>query len=513
MASTENPSTISIPVAEYERLKSIAALVTQLQRDNVKLSDELASLIKRFFGKSSERLDPDQLALFEGALEAAKSDAAKATPKKQGKKTPRKGHGRPTFPDHLPREVIELDVPESERSCSDCGQEMECFGEEITERGHIVPAQLIVKRYVRKKYSCRDGCCVKTPALPGSLVDKGKYEPSVYAHLATAKYGDHLPLHRLSGIYKRYGLKLPKSTMWELLKRLDEVVAQPILTQMRSELLSGSHINADETPVTVRIEDGKGSRNGYIWTYLWKRRVLFDFTMTRQRDGPRTFLGAWKGTLQIDGYSGYDEVARINGLVRAGCWSHARRKVLEAVERGNKTAIPLLRLIGRLFRIERALRVRRDAKSLNHGAFIELRTAVRNRRSQHVLAQIRAEVAELWSQRSTLPKSALGKSLTYLERQWEPLAACINDAELEIHNNDAERALRHVVTGRKNWMFFGSQKGGEVGARLFSLISSCKAMDINPEAYLVDVIAAIDTTPASKIEVLTPWAWAERQAS
>ena len=212
MASTEDASTVSIPVAEYERLQAIVATVEQLQRDNLKLSDELAPLIKRFFGRLSERLDPDQLALFEGALEAAKAEAAKASPKARGKKAPRKGHGRPVFPDHLPRQVIELDVPESERTCTDCGQEMECFGEEITERGHIVPAQLLVKRYVRKKYSCRDGCCVKTPALPGSLVASVKYEPSVYAHLATAKYGDHLPLHRLSGIYKRYGLKLPKST-------------------------------------------------------------------------------------------------------------------------------------------------------------------------------------------------------------------------------------------------------------------------------------------------------------
>jgi len=402
-------------------------------------------------------------------------------------------------------------VPQAKRSCSDCGQTLEAFGEEVTERGHIVPARLLVKRYVRKKYACPAGHGVVTPGLPGSLVDKGKYEPSVYAHLAVAKYGDHMPLHRLSGIYKRYGLKLPKSTMWELLARLDEIVAQPILTQMRTELLAGSHVQADETPVTVRPEEGKGSRNGYIWTYRWRRRVLFDFTMSRARDGPRRFLGDWRGTLQIDGYSGYDEVARTNGLVRAGCWSHARRKVLEAVERGSTAATPLLRRIGRLFGIERALRGRREDRSLDETAFQELRSDVRRRLGQRVLAQIRAEVDDLWSQRATLPRSALGKALTYLDNQWAPLAACLDDPVLDIHNNDAERALRHVVTGRKNWMFFGSPRGGEVGTRLFSLIATAKALEIDPEAYLVDAITAIDTTPASQIGLLTPWAWAERQ--
>ncbi len=371
---------------------------------------------------------------------------------------------------------------------------------------------MLVKRYVRKKYACRAGHGVAMPELPSTLVDKGKYEPSVYAHLAVAKYGDHLPLHRLEGIYKRHGIKIPKSTMWDLLVHLDEIVAQPILAQMRCELLDGRHLQADETPVTVRIEDGKGTRTGYVWTYRWHERVLFDFTMTRQRDGPKRFLGTWDGTLQIDGYTGYDDVARTNGIVRAGCWSHARRKVLEAAERGDKDVVVLLRLIGRLFAIERALRGRRDGLSLEDGAFIALRGEVRARRSQGVLAAIGAEVARLRALRSTLPKSARGKALTYLDNQWDALTAAVDDAVLDIHNNDAERALRHVVTGRKNWMFFGSKKGGDVGARLFSLLASAKALDIDPEAYLVEVIARVNTTPASQVATLTPWAWAEEHA-
>jgi transposase len=507
MTTAELLDTIRIPVTEYQTLKTLQDVVGQLERDNKRLSDQLAVLLNRFFGKSSERLDPDQLRLFANELlcAAAVQPAETARPA-----SPRRGpgHGRAPFAEHLPREEIVLDLPVDQRGCPDCAAQMQPFGEEVTERGHLVPAKLIIKRYVRRKYACPQGHAVATAPLPPSIIDKAKYEPSVYAHLTTAKYGDHLPLHRLAGIFKRHGLMLPKSTMWEMLRRVDEVVAQPILAQMRRELLEDSHIQADETPVTVRLEDRKGSRQGYIWTYGWGARRLFVFTMTRQRDGPRGFLGQWKGTLQTDGYAGYDEVTRINRLVRAGCWSHARRKVKDAVETGARAAVPLLLAVQRLFGIERALRKRCDRLELDEGAFHSLRAEVRGRRSPALLARIRTEVDALWAERSTLPKSALGKALTYLDNQWEPLTRFRDDPLLDLHNNDAERALRHVVTGRKNWLFFGSPRGGEVGARLFSLIASCKGLDINPEAYLQDVIGLVASTPASQVSKLTPWAWA-----
>lgn len=504
-------STVSIPVSEYETLKSAASAVAQLERDNQRLADQLAVLMKRVFGRSSERLDSNQLALFAAMLGEADQQPETEGPAEGESAAPRrrrKGHGRQPFPEHLPRQQIELDVPEEERSCPDCAAAMKPFGEEVTERRHFIPAQLVVHRYVRKRYACPALHAVATAPLPGSLIEKAKYEPSVYAHVATAKYGDHLPLHRLSGIYKRHGLHLPKSTMWEMLSRVDEVVAQPILAAMRRELLQKSHLQADETPVTVRLEDAKGTRTGYIWDYGFGDMRVFDFTMGRQRDGPRAFLGDWTGTLLTDGYAGYDEVTRRNGLVRAGCWSHARRKIKDAVETGSRQALPLLVSVQRLFAIERALRRRRDGQGLDDGVFHELRSVVRRRRSTVVLQRIRSEADRLWSERSTLPRSALGKALTYLDNQWEPLTRFLDDPVLPIHNNDAERALRHVVTGRKNWLFFGSPKGGAVGARLFSLIASAKAAGIDPAAYLADVIGKVSTTPASEVHTLTPWAWA-----
>jgi transposase len=513
MSTVAKPEEI-INTLEAE-IESLRAGMAKLERENKRLTDELAVLINRFFRKKSERLDPNQLRMFAEELLAASESMAEAPEIVEEEIRVKKrhngdGHGRAPFPPHLPRETIELDLPEEERTCPDCGQEMKEFGVETTERGHIIPARMMVKRYVRKKYACPEGHGVRTPDLPSPLIDKCKYERSVYAHLAVAKYGDHLPLHRLSGIYKRHGFSLPKSTMWEMLQRVDEIAAQPILRQMRKELLEETHLQADETPVTVQLEDRKGSHKGYIWGYGIGKKRVFEFTMTRERDGPNRFLQGWKtGTLQTDGYAGYDEVTRNNELVRAGCWSHARRKVKEALETGSRQAVLLMRPIQRLFWIERAMKRRAERLGLDRDAFHELRLDVRTRLSPRVLARIDKRIQELWSERSTLPKSMLGKALTYLDNQREPLTRFVQDPVLEIHNNDSERALRHVVTGRKNWLFFGSPVGGRVGANLFSLIATCKALEINPVTYLEDILHKVDSTPTSETAKLTPWAWAE----
>jgi transposase len=489
--------------------------MAKLERENKRLTDELAVLINRFFRRKSERLDPNQLRMFADELQALSEAMAEASSEAieeevRVKKRRNGGHGRTPFPPHLPRETIELDLPPEDRICLDCGQEMKAFGEETTERGHIIPARMMVKRYVRKKYACPSGHGVRTPDLPSPLIDKCKYERSVYAHLAVAKYGDHLPLHRLAGIYKRHGFSLPKSTMWEMLRRVDEIAAEPILRQMRQELLEEPYLQADETPVTVQLEDRRGSHKGYIWSYGIGKKRVFDFTMTRERDGPTRFLRGWqKRTLQSDGYAGYDEVTRKNELARAGCWSHARRKLKEALDTGSQEAVAAMRPVQRLFWIERAVRRRAERLGLDPDAFYELRRDVRHRLSPIVLGRIRQRVRDLWSERSTLPKSMLGKALTYLDNQWEPLTRFLEDPVLEIHNNDSERALRHVVTGRKNWLFFGSPEGGRVGANLFSLIATCKALELNPVTYLEDILHKVDTTPDKEVAKLTPWAWAE----
>ncbi len=500
------------------RVEALAEQNEALLRENKILREELAILKKGLFGRKSERLERGQLAMFAEGEEGEPTAQAPSPSEAKPKRAKRKGHGRAPFAPDVPRETIELDLGAEERACPCCGKEMRVIGEEVTERGHMVPAKIIVRRYVRKKYACPDGHAVRTADAPEALIDRGKYEPSVYAHVATAKYCDHLPLHRLSGIFKRHGVHLPKQTMWDMLVKVDELVAQPVLRQMREELLESEILHADETPVMVCHEDGKGSSRGYVWD--WRApggddvdKSLVQFTLSRDRFGPKQMLGGWSGTLITDGYAAYGEVSRENGIRRAGCWAHARRRFKEALDLKIVDAAAVLVHIQRLFWLERAMKRRVASAKQMTAELTELRCRIRPNRSRVVIDRIYRAAGDVDSKRTTMPKSKLGKALGYLFNQRDPLRVFLEDPRIEIHNNDSERDLRHVVLGRNNWLAFASPRGGEVASRLYSLVLSCKHAGADPEAYLEDVLRRVSTTPAKEIATLTPWAWAEAQRS
>lgn len=501
---------------------TIEALVRRLdalERENKILREENALLKKWRFGRSSERIEPGQLGFFsdgdlppEGDTTALKAvDAKKAKSKAMG-------HGRAAFPDHLEREVHTHELAEEERACLDCSVTMESIRIEVTERGHFVPAKLIVIRDERSVYACPHGHGIKTAELPDGVIDRGKYDASVYANIVTQKYCDHQPLNRLEGIYKRYGVQIPKQSMWDMISRVDELLAQPILAQMRRELLEEPILHSDETPVTLRVEGQKKSKPGWVWG--WRNepgdgpaKALVEFRQTRGRDGPLAFLSDWSGTLIIDGYSGFNEVCKQNGIVRGGCWAHARRKFSEAFDTGAADAVPMLQMINRLFALERAVKRRGEREGFSYEQVLVLRAKVRERKSAELLHRIIDAAKALEHKRTTLPKSKLGKAVAYLLNQQKPLSVFLGDPRVPIHNNDQERDLRHVIIGRKNWMLFASQRGGEVACRLFSLVMSCKQNGVNPEAYIADALMAVATTPSSEIASLTPWAWGDAQAA
>jgi transposase len=510
----------SLVVDEVTVLKEVVDSQSKEIAEQSQRIDELVAELRVWrhglFGRRSESINPDQLRLFDDDVAPTDEEEEVELPARKFKRK-KKGHGRGTFPAHLPREEIRLELPEDQRSCPDCGEQMRAFGEDVCERGHLVPAKLSVRRYVRAKYSCSKGHTVKTAPMPDGVVDGGKYEASVYAHVAVSKYGDHLPLNRLQGIFKRHGVRLPRQSMWDMLLRLDQIVAQPVLRQMRSELLQEDALHADETPVTFRLEGAKGTKQGYIWVWRSLRergesKVLIEFRTSRARLGPTNFLGDWANTLLIDGYSGYDEVTKANGITRAGCWVHARRKFKDALDSGTESAAIVLRPIQRLFWIERAIKRRAEARGLTWDDLVELRRAVRDRRSKRLVETIHEVARHLAELRATVPKGVLGKALTYLSNQRGPLSVSVNDPRLPIHNNDAERDLRHIAVGRKNWLVFASERGGAVAARLYSLMLSCKESGVDPEAYLVDVMGRVSSTRAKDIAQLTPWAWAEAQS-
>jgi len=482
------------------------------------LTEQIEYLRRQLFGRRRESIDPNQLALFDSMNSELRELTNAATPAGEPKK-PKKGHGRAPLSPELPRESIAVDLPEAERICPDCGKPLKSIGIEVTERAHMIPARMCVKRYERPKYACPDGHAVKVAALPDGVIDRGKYEASVYAFVATSKYADHLPLNRIQGILKRYGAHLPRQTMWDLLVRLDELVAQPVLKQMRTELLQENALQTDETPIRVQREGHKGTKQGYLWSWRNVRgspveKVVADFCMDRSASGPTAFLGEWTGTMLTDGFDGTNPVAVRNDIKRAGCFAHARRKFRDALESGDKRAAAALNSIGELFAIERDLVDRSHAEGLTLRELATLRLRERQLRSKPVLERLYDIAFTLDEDASVSRGSRLQKAVTYLINQRASLMAHLECGEIPIHNNDTERDLRHAAVGRKNWMIFGSQRGGEVAARLYSLVLSCKLNSVDVQAYLEDVLGLIGTTPASAIATLTPWGWAaERSAA
>jgi len=493
--------------------------IVALERENKILREELALLRKHMFGRRTERIEPGQLGLFakdEMEEEAARA-AATLEKSRQGKRKA-KGHGRAAFPAHLPRERVECLVPEEERSCPSCGTEMRKIGTEVTERGHFVPAHFVVRSFEREKLACPAGHGVVTAKAPEGLVRRCKYEPSAYAHVVVSKYQDHLPLNRMQGILKRQGAHLSKQTMWDMLVTVDELVAQPVLEQCRKEMLELAVLQSDESPVRMRLEGGKGSRETTAW--VWRslreeapRKVVVRFEEAKSRDGPKRFLGDWQGTLVSDGTNLHDEVANSNGILRAGCWAHARRYFKKAFDLGMREAALCLLEINRLFWIERAVNLRADRLELDLAARRELRGRVRARRSAVVVRRLYETANGLSQGAAALPRGQLGKGLVYLENQRKPLEVFLSDPRIPLSNNDSERDLRHVVVGRANWLVFASPRGGEVACRLYSLMLSCKENGIDPLVYIEDLLIRVSTTPACRIAELTPWGWAAARAA
>ena len=494
------------------------ARVEEQAKEIANLREQLDYMRRQMFGRRSEKIDPSQLRMFEQGqallqeLEEAAAPAEPARPRK------RAGHGRAPFAPHLQREVFALDLAVEDRCCPECGEEMRNIGVDVTERGHVIPARMCVKRYERQKYACKHGHAVKVAPLPLGVVDRGKYESSVYAYVATAKYGDHLPLNRIQNMFKRGGVHLPRQTMWDLMVRLDELAAQPILREMHRQLLKEKVLQADETTIRVQVEGKKGTNRGVLWAWRNLRgspeeKVLVEFKGDRSAKGPDAFLGSWSGTLLTDGYDGVNPVAVRNDIVRAGCWAHGRRKFNDALKSSKKKAAAALRPIQRLFWIERAVVRRAKRDGLDFDGLVELRQDVRDRLSRRVLRGIYDVAFALDEDPTVAGGSKLRTAVTYLINQREPLTALLRDPRIPIHNNDTERDLRHIVTGRKNWLIFGSPRGGEVAGRLYSLVMSCKIAGVPPDEYLEDVLSLVSTMRASDIAALTPWGWAAARAA
>jgi transposase len=450
------------------------------------------ALARRLFGRSSEKLAPGQLGLFEGMevppAEVPDDEATHETPPAKR----RKGHGRSRVPKDLPRQRVVHELPEGERKCKCCGETMQPFAEDVTEEIDVVPAKAFVVEHVRPKYSCRkcqEG--VRQAPMPPRPIEKGLAGPGLLAQVLVSKYVDHLPLARQSGMFRRFGIELARSTLCDWVAVCVEEFG-PIVEEIRKAVLASKVVQADETPI-VTLEEHDERRRRQCWLLAFRGlggETAFVFHKTRARDGPRAFLDGFQGYLQHDGYVGYDGLGP--GIVHVGCWAHARRHFFDARPSAQKEAQEALDLIGRLYAVER------DATELSPAE----RAALRRERAVPVLDAIRGRL-DAWHP-DALPRSDFGKAVGYARAQWGNLVRYVEDGDVQIDNNALEREIRPVALGRRNWLFAGSYEGGHRAAALYTLVASCKAVGVEPFEYFRDVLTRTTTATARE---LTPRAW------
>lgn len=495
---------------DIDQLKQmILGLATELQtseRTNERLVHRLNQLLRHSFGRKSERVNPAQLELFKGLIESALSSAPADQPPAPQEVQPqpvpesRPGHGRSPIPAHLPRTDVVHDIRTEQRHCASCGCEMCVIGEEVSEQLDFVPASLYVKRHIRKKYACKQcESAVVIADVPEKPILKGLPGPGLLAHVMVSKYADHLPLHRMEGIFERHGIAIPRSTMCDWVREC-AALAAPLCDAMTQEILKGRVINTDDTPVPVQDRSRNSTRQARLWVYVGDRThpyTVYDYTPTHCRDGPKDFLGDYKSYLQADAYSGYDQLYRRERepVTEVGCWAHARRYFYDAQTTDRVNAQTALAYIARLYEVERL------AKLLDDDA----RKDMRKERSEPILAAMRQWLEGM--ARSALPKSPMGEAVGYALAQWRALNRYLEQGWLDIDNNTSERALRIIAVGRKNWLFAGSDQGGKRAAVIYSLIASAKRHRLNPYAYLRDIFDRLPTYRAKDIADFLPDRW------
>jgi transposase len=472
------------------------------ERELQRVQHWLEQLLRHRYGQKRERVDENQAFLF--AIEIASTGRDVPPEPKPAGDAPRPtppGHGRQRLPQSLERRRVVFDLAAHERQCPQCQGELRHIGEEISEQLEYVPASLHVIQQACQKYACPKGCTVVTAAKPLAPIEKGLPGPGLLAHVAVSKYGDHLPLYRQESIFARQDVELSRKTMCDWMRQCAELVS-PLVDLMKERALSSKVVQTDDTPVPVLDPELPHTRTGRIWTYVGDPKhpyTVYDYTPNRSRAGPDEFLKDFRGYLQADAYSGYDQIYKDpdRGITEVACMAHARRKYFDAQSSDIMRSMVMLAYMHLLYDIEREAR----DKELDATA----RLALRQARSQPILDDIKAYLER--ERRQVLPKSPIGQAIAYTLSNWDALVRYCQDGDLEIDNNGAERSLRGVAVGRRNWTFFGSDNGGSTAAVLSSLIATCKRHQIDPFAYLRDVFDRISAHPQNQLEELLPDKW------
>jgi transposase len=489
-----------LPVDVEQCRALILELVQELDLKDRRLrgmQHELEKLLRWRYGAKRERVDEKQLFLFAAQVLAAAKKEART--EETAVRPTRPGHGRKPLPRQLERRRVEHDLEPEERICPECRETLRPIGEEVSERLEYVPSSLYVIEDVCRKYACPRGCRVVTASKPMQPIEKGLPGPGLLAHVAVSKYADHQPLYRQAEMFQRQGITLSRRTMADWCRRCAELV-NPLYERMKEMVLASKVVQTDDTPVGVLDPTLPRTRTGRIWTYVGDRDhpyTVYDYTPDRSRNGPEAFLEDYGGYLQADAYSGYDRMYKDEKVIEVACWAHVRRKFYEAETSDLMRSMIMLAYIRLLYDVEREAR---DLALDGAG-----RRLLRQEKSVPILADIEAYLRR--EQAEVLPKSPEGQAISYALSNWKALNRYSQDGDLEIDNNGAERSLRGVAVGRKNWMFFGSDNGGRTAAILTSFTTSCKRHDVNPYVYLRDIFERISAHQHSRLDDLLPDRW------
>jgi transposase len=493
-------------IDELQRvLEATAADYSQLQEKHAELAETLALLRRYVFGPRRERLhdDPGQGHLFDlhdTGLEIEASTPAEPDAAGPGER-PRaaRPRGRNSL-DHLPHHRIEHDLPEVEKTCPCCGGAKHRIGEDLSRELEFTPAKLEVNVHVLPKYACpkcRDG--VASPPVPPKPIPGGIAGPGLVAYVLVGKFSDHLPLYRLEDILTRHGVHLSRSTLCDWVRNAADLLG-PLAELQKARVLQSPVLWTDDTHVLVLGGAKPGSTKGRFWPYIGDAEhpySVYDFTMSRARDGPAMFLADYHGFLQADAYGGYDGIfLNSNGrIVEVACWAHARRKFHDARSNAPREANQVLEWIWQLYDVEdRAVDLTAAERQL-----------LRQRESVPILEGIENYLDELSVR--VLPKSALGKAVSYARNQRAALRQYVNDGRLTIDNNLSERTLRSQAIGRKNWEFLGSPEAGSRAAVLFTILAGAKRHRLEPWAYVREVLLRL-SVGETDLEALLPDRWA-----
>jgi transposase len=481
-------------IAQQEQLSSRASEI-----EHLKLL--VAKLQRMLFGVKSEKVlrQIEQLELKLEELEAATVQERQPAAVSKEDGAVQKPFRRP-LPEHLPREV-HTHMPDHE-ACPDCGGKLEVLGEDAAEMLEYMRACFKVIRHVRPKLSCAACDRIVQAAAPSRPIDRGLPGPGLLAHLLVSKYADHQPLYRQSEIYAREGVDLDRSTLAGWVGASCELLA-PLVNAVRDHVLATSKLHVDDTPVPVLAPGTGKTKMGRLWTYVRDDRpagdttapaVWFAYSPDRKGERPRQHLLDYRGALQADAYSGFHHLYQDGTIYEVACWAHARRKFHEIhIAQPSPTTAEALKRIGQLYAIEREIRGRPP----------ETRLAARQDRAKPLLASLHNWMETMLGRLSR--KSDTAAAIRYALSRWRALTRYADDGHLEIDNNAAERALRVVALGRKNYLFAGSDAGGEHAAAIYSLLGSAKLNGLDPELYLEQVLSTIADHPVNRIHDLLPW--------